>query len=200
MRARLSRDKMKAAVAARALVCAFPCLAMAQFATLEIKIIDGDSALHRAGTRDPRPLTVQVSDENGRPVEGAAVSFRLPEEGPGGLFANGLRTGLGIGDANGRASIRNLQANSSPGAFQIRITAAKDQARAGTLSRQFIDGTARVKPKSGKKWIVVGLVAAGVAGGLGAAVAGGSAAAHPAPAPASPPVSIGSPTISVGRP
>ena len=185
-------------MAARALVCAFPCLAMAQIATLEIKIVDGDSAVHRAGARDPRPLTIQVSDENGRPVEGAAVSFRLPEEGPGGLFANGLRTGLGISDANGRASIRNLQVNGTPGAFQIRITAAKEQARAGTLSRQFIDGAARVKPKLGKKWIVAGLVAAGVAGGLGAGMAGRSAGARPAPA--GPPVTIGDPAISVGRP
>jgi hypothetical protein len=191
---------MKAALAAGALVCAFPCLAFAQVATLEIKIIEGDAAVHRSGSRIQHPLTVQITDETGKPVEGAAVSFRLPDEGPGGLFANGLRTDLGISDANGRAAVRNLQLNSTPGGFQIPITAAKEQARAGTLSRQVSEGMPELKTQSGKnrKWLVVGLVAAGVAGGLGARMAGQSSPPHPVPA--APSMTIGDPSISVGKP
>ena len=147
---------------------------------------------------------MQVTDDLGRAVAGAAVSFRLPEEGPGGLFSNKLRTEVAISDANGRAGVRNLQLNRTPGAFHIRITAAKDQARAGTLARQFIEGgpaaTASVKGKSSKRWIVLGLVAAGVAGGLGASGRGGKTAAPVATAPAGPPVSVGPPVISLGRP
>ena len=33
-----------------------------------------------------------VTDETGRPVANAAVSFRLPEDGPGGMFSSGPRT------------------------------------------------------------------------------------------------------------
>jgi hypothetical protein len=192
---------MKPACVARALVCAFPCLAIAQVATLQIKILEGDAAVHAAGSRSARPLAVQVTDDLGRPVAGAAVSFRLPEEGPGGLFGNRLRTEVIVSDANGRASVRNVLLNSTPGAFQIRITAAKEQARAGTLSRQFIEGgTAAAKPKHSKRWIVVGLVAAGLAGGVGAGMAGKSVPARPSPTTPGPPVTVGPPVVSLGRP
>jgi hypothetical protein len=196
---------MKPAFVARALVCAFPCLAIAQVATLQIKILEGDAAVHVAGSRSARPLAVQVTDDLGRPVAGAAVSFRLPEEGPGGLFANRLRTEVVVSDANGHATVRNVQLNNTPGTFQIRITAAKEQARAGTLARQFIEGGgAAAKPKLSKRWILVGLVVGGVAGGVGAGMAGKPAPARPVP-PASlvmagPPVTVGTPVVSVGRP
>jgi hypothetical protein len=123
---------------ARALVVAFPCVAMAQIAVLQIKVVDGDGAVHPAGARIPHPLTVEVTDETGRPVAGAAVSFQLPAEGPSGLFANGLRTDLVLTDASGRASIHSVQLNRTGGQFRIRITAVKEQARAGALSVQYI--------------------------------------------------------------
>jgi hypothetical protein len=190
---------MKPALVARALVGAFPCLAIAQVATLQIKILEGDAAVHIAGSRSARPLAVQITDDLGRAVAGAAVSFRLPEEGPGGLFSNRLRTEVIVSDSNGRATIRNLQLNHMPGAFQIRITAATEEARAGTLSRQFIEARgAAAKQKLSKRWILVGLVAAGVAGGVGAGMA-----AKPAPgrtASPVPTVSVGPPVITLGRP
>src|SRR5436305_797925 len=129
---------MKPALVARALVCAFPCLAIAQIATLQIKVTEGDAVEHSAGSRSPRPLAVQITDDMGHAVSGAAVSFRLPDEGPSAVFSSGLRSDLVVSDANGRATIRSLQWNRTPGALQIRITAAKEQARAGTLSQQFI--------------------------------------------------------------
>ena len=154
--------------------------------------------MHVAGSRSPRPLAVQVTDDLGRAVAGAAVSFRLPEEGPGGLFSNKLRTEVIVSDANGRATVRNLQVNRTPGSFQIRITAAKEQARAGTLARQFIEGgTAEVKPKISKRWIALGVVAAGLAGGIGAGMTGKT---KPAPVSTGPAVSVGPPVISLGRP
>jgi hypothetical protein len=41
-----------------------------------------DGAVYRKGARATRGLTVLVTDETGKPLEHAAVSFRLPEEGP----------------------------------------------------------------------------------------------------------------------
>jgi hypothetical protein len=111
---------------------------MAQIAVLQIKVVEGEGAVHPAGARIAHPLTVEVTDETGRPVAGAAVSFQLPPEGPSGLFSNGLRTDLILTDASGRASIHSVQLNRTGGQFRIRITAVKEQARAGAVSTQYI--------------------------------------------------------------
>jgi hypothetical protein len=92
---------------------------------------------------------VEITEETGKPVAGAAVSFHLPEDGPGGTFVNGLRTEVVITDASGRASLHGLVANRIPGRFQIRILASKEQARAGTVSFQYVAeprGGAAVRP------------------------------------------------------
>ena len=99
------------------------CSAIAQVAVLQIHFIEGEGAVHAPGSRTARPLTVEVTDETGRPVSGAAVSFHLPDEGPGGAFANGLRTEVAITDAQGRVSLHGLQLNRLPGRFQIRVVA-----------------------------------------------------------------------------
>jgi hypothetical protein len=136
----------------RALVFAFPCVAIAQIASLQIKVLEGEGAAHSAGAHISAPLTVQVTDDMGQPVAGAAVSFQLPLEGPSGLFSNGLRTDLAMTDAAGRASIQSIQLNRNGGQFRIRITAVKEltrdlgkglhavvQARAAINSFQYID-------------------------------------------------------------
>lgn len=120
------------------LVCAQPGGAMAQIAVLQIKIVEGEGAVHAAGARASKPLTVEVTDESGRPVAGAAVSFQLPPDGPSGLFSNGLRTDLVLTDSAGRAAIHSIQFNRSAGQFRIRITAVKEQARAGAVSTAYI--------------------------------------------------------------
>lgn len=113
------------------------CLGVAQDSVLHIKIVAGDGAAYALGAH-AKPLTVEVTDSTGRPVAGARVSFQVPEDGPGGLFPNGLRTDIAITDSNGRAAGHGLQLNRTAGSFAIRITAAKEQARAGTIARQSI--------------------------------------------------------------
>src|SRR5579862_769700 len=122
---------MRFASLAGALVLAFPAAIGAQVAIVQLKVVEGEGVTHAAGGRAVKPLTVEVTDETGHPVAGAAVSFHFPEQGPSGIFVNGLRTDVVISDASGRAAVRGFQLNHSPGAFQIRITAAKDLARAG---------------------------------------------------------------------
>ena len=51
-------------------------------AIVQIRVVEGDGAIYALGSRSGRPLTVQITDETGKPASGAAVSFRLPEEGP----------------------------------------------------------------------------------------------------------------------
>jgi hypothetical protein len=183
--------------------------ALAQVAILQIRVIEGEGAVHLPASRSSRAITVEITEETGKPVAGAAVSFHLPEDGPGGTFVNGLRTEVVLTDSSGHASLHGLQANRIPGRFQIRILASKEQARAGTVSFQYIaepkGGVAAVKAAGTagrRKWVVV---AAAVAGGAVAGfVATRGGAATPAvvvpSAPAPPVLSIGTPAITVGRP
>ena len=184
--------------------------ALAQVAILQIRVVEGEGAVHQPGTRSTRPITVEITEETGKPVPGAAVSFHLPENGPGGAFVNGLRTEVVITDAHGRASLHGLLANRTPGRFQIRILASKEQARAGTVSFQYVAeprggvAAASAAPPSRLKWLAL---AAAVAGGAAAGfLASGRAAAIPSAATPlavpTPPVSlsIGNPTITVGKP
>lgn len=190
---------------------ALAAVASAQVAILQIKVVEGEGAVHLPGVRSLRALTIEVTDETGRPVSGAAVSFHLPEDGPGGTFTNGLRTEIVITDARGRAALHGLQANRIPGRFQLRILASKEQARAGTVSFQYVappkGGTAvaaAAPPASRRKWIVIGV---GLAGG---AVAGFMASHGSSPSPPAAPVAapvavpptltIGAPSITVGKP
>jgi hypothetical protein len=182
--------------------------APAQVAILQIRVIAGEGAVHLPGSRSTRPITVEITEETGKPVPGAAVSFHLPEDGPGGAFVNGLRTEVVITDGSGHASLHGLLANRIPGRFQIRILASKEQARAGTVSFQYV-----AEPKGGaaaasgaaagrRKWVALAAV---VAGGAVASIAftRGSAASPAAvvpSAPVPPALSIGTPSISVGKP
>jgi hypothetical protein len=153
---------------------------------------------------------VEVTDETGKPVSGAAVSFQLPEGGPGGTFASGLRTDVAVTDARGRASIHTFQASRTAGRFQIRIVASKEQARAGTVSFQYIaegkpatTSLKRAGPRSSHtgRWIaIVAVIGGGAAGALMASRGGSTPPVAGEPAPVTPAFSIGSPNISVGKP
>jgi hypothetical protein len=204
-----------------ALLWAFPQLATAQIAILHIQVIEGEGAINVPGSRIAHPLTVEITDETGKPVEGAAVSFHLPEDGPGGTFANGLRTDVTVTDARGRTSLRTLLVNRTPGRLPIRVVASKEQARAGMVSFQYIAESkigavavagSKSTPSvshSKLKWVVLAVLATGgaVAAGTLAAGKSGNAAAPAmttAPVSTSTPVSvgisIGNPTITVGHP
>ena len=165
--------------------------------------------MHLPGARSGRPLTVEITEETGKPVTGAAVTFHLPENGPGGLFVNGLRTEVVITDAHGRATLHGLVANRVPGRFQVRIVASKEQARCGTVSFQYVAelkssaSTTAAAPAAGKRWfIVLAAVAGGAVAGVAATRGGGSATTPPTlPAPPSQPsLTIGTPSITVGKP
>ena len=203
-----------------ALVLALHGPATAQVAILQIHIIEGEGAVHPPGSRLSRAVTVEVTDETGKPVANAAVSFHLPDDGPTGVFLNGLRTEVATTDETGRAVLRGLVLNRVPGRFQIRVLASKEQARAGVISFQYIaeprGGAAAVSsaraplaPQPGAsrgghaRWLIV---AALVGGGAAAGILG---AGHKDSNPTAPPVAsttpaatltIGPPSVSVVKP
>ena len=191
--------------------CCFP--SASQVAILQIQVVEGEATVHTPGSRNGHALTVVVTDETGKPAAGAVVTFKLPDDGPGGTFANGLRSEVVTADARGRASIRGLHVNRIPGRFQIRITTSLEQARAGIVSFQYVAGLnegaataadSKAKPRSRWPWIAL-VVGAAAAGGIAAGAGGGgghsgtTVAALPQ-LPSTPSLSIGGPTISVGRP
>jgi len=191
-------------------------------ALLQIRVIEGEGAVHTTGARASQPLVVRVTDESGRPVPDASVSFRLPDEGPSGLFATGLRTELAISGPDGRVAVRGIAWNRSPGPLQIRITANKGQARSGTVSAQYLAEPAaaakrtqepaqtvlpQIKIGPGRrKWAALAaLIGGAAAGGVAAAANRGARApaAPGAPPPAAatlPSVAIGPPSIAIGKP
>ncbi|MFN0103464.1 MAG: hypothetical protein ACKV2U_15405 [Bryobacteraceae bacterium] len=190
-------------------------------AILRIRVLEGEGSIHTAGTRSNQPIVVVLTDEAGRPVAGASVSLRLPDEAPTGLFANGMRTEIALTGPDGRAVIRGIQWARAAGPVQLLITASKGEARAGILSTQYITdpsgspsrrnpdpangpsrAPANIEPPSRSKWIVLAaLIGGAAAGGVAAAARRGtSTSAAPPAAVTQPAVTIGNPTITVGRP
>lgn len=173
---------------------------------LTIRVADGEGVVYPTGSRATRGLTVLVTDETGRPVEGATVSFTLPAEGPGGVFSSGARTEIAATHADGRAAVWGMQWNRTAGPFEIRITAVKGQARAGVVSSQSLSNAPEVRAAGagkaraahgGHKLLWISLAVAGVA----AAGVAGLAARQPsvaAVASSVTPLKIGTPTIGLG--
>jgi hypothetical protein len=173
---------------------------------VQLRVVEGDGATYQLGARATRGLTVLVTDDAGQPVDMAAVSFRLPDEGATGTFSTGLRTEVVTTGPDGRASVWGMKWNGTPGTVQIHITAVKDQARAGIISTQYLSdkavptagGQGEFKAShGGHKWIWLAAAAAAAGGGAFAFMrsSGSSNPANPAVAG----LSIGPPIITIGH-
>jgi hypothetical protein len=185
------------------LACWFPAFS-ADFALLQIKVVEGEGMVYAPGSRATRGITIEITDETGRPLPGVSVSFQLPGEGASGEFMNGNRTEIATTQANGRATAWGMHWNKVPGTVTMRITAAKDGVRAGLVSTQYLDAAARapsgvVGHRGLSKTLLVALVVvAGAAGaGLAAGSMGGSKTSAATPTQT---LSIGIPTIIIGAP
>ncbi|MEJ7608817.1 MAG: hypothetical protein WKF37_21730 [Bryobacteraceae bacterium] len=140
-------------------------------------------------------------------MEGAAVSFRMPEEGPGGTFARNMRTEIASTTPDGRATVYDMQWNRLTGPFQIRITATKGEIRAGVLAAQYISDTVKAPASNplvsakhgGSKWMLIAAVVGGAAAAGLAVGMKGSGSRAPS-VTSGPPPQIGTPTLTIGRP
>lgn len=197
----------------RCLLAILVCAAQSNASVIvQLKVVEGEGAIYAAGSRATRGLTVLVTDEAGKPVPNAAVSFRLPESGPSGVFSSGLRTEIVTTGADGRATVSGIQWNKTPGPVELRITAVKDEARAGIVSTQRLNETT-IAPKAtpaaggqgvftashkGKgKWLAIAALAGG---GAAAGLAFGRSHNNPTAAPPPVGLSIGAPNIILGHP
>lgn len=174
---------------------------------VQLKIVEGEGVVYQTGSRASRGLTVLVTDETGKPVANAAVSFKLPDEGPSGTFSSGLRTEVVTTGADGKATVWGMQWNKAVGPVEIRITAVKDQARAGLVGTQYLSEAIGVKAggqgvfdaprKSHAKWILIGAI---IAGGAAAGLVFARSRSTPAASTPTTAVSISAPSIIVGSP
>jgi len=184
---------------------------------LEIRVSEGDGLSYPIGSRATRGITILIVDDAGKPVEGATVGFQLPEMGPGGTFANGSRNETITTRADGRASVWGMKWNRQAGAFEVRVTATKGEARAGTVVSQHLTEAAAPDAAIGggfnRKWLWIGLAAAGAGAGIAVAARGGGSSSSGCSStvvlPQNPCTSnpsslgvtqIGAPTINLGHP
>jgi len=148
---------------------------------LMITLVEGEGAINNIRRGTAREPIVQVTDENHKPVAGASVVFALPDSGSTGAFANGGRQLTVLTNNQGRAVAKGIHINNTPGSMKIQVTATKGQAsssqplvitQTNLLGAHLLLGLIPVTTKS---MVILGVVAAGVAGGATAAVlAGGS--------------------------
>ena len=124
---------------------------------LKIVVLDGDGATNDIATETAVPPRVRVVDGNNAPVAGADVVFETPPKGPGGTFSSfALTQTLRTGD-DGVAAATEYAPNSTPGSFEIKVSATKGQAQASEVIHQ--SNRAAPAPSGKKKWLAWAAVA-----------------------------------------
>jgi hypothetical protein len=127
-----------------------------------------------------------------------------------------MKTEILTTHADGRASVWGMKWNRQAGAFEVRITATKGQARAGTVCSQHLTDAPVPDAAQGgspsRKWLWIALAAAGAGAGIAVAVRSGGSSSNcsstvvlPQNPCTSTPSSlgvtiIGQPTIGLGHP
>jgi len=170
--------------------------------SLQILIVEGEGAINNVKQRVNREPIVQVEDENHKPVAGAAIIFFLPNDGPGGAFANGSTTLTTSTNAQGQAVARGIRFNNQAGSMQIRVAASFAGLTASALITQTnVLGGAATSASSGgmsltTKLLIIGAIVGGgiAAGAIVANRGGGSPAATPGT------ITITPGTVGVGCP
>ncbi len=158
---------------------------------LSLVVLEGEGGLIGLGMKTTRDPLIQVVDQDGRGVAGAAVVFTLPLNGASGEFGDGSKTLTIVTDDQGRAAARGFRANRIAGKYSIYVNASYRGRSARALITQFnmeTPGSARPgKGGGGSGKIVAILAVVGAAAAAGAVVAlrkndkGGSAAASATP-------------------
>ena len=166
---------------------------------LNIVIVEGEGAVNNIRQRVASEPIVQVEDENRKPIGGAIITFSLPNQGAGGVFANGSHSLTVTTDNAGRAVARGIQLNKVNGKYEIRVTASHNGQTASATITQ-MSQFAAAPAVSAKTITLVGIVAAVAAGiAIGVTRGGNTPTSPPAISPV-PPTIITPGTPSVGGP
>jgi len=134
---------------------------------LRIYVLEGDNAINSIPLNRAVTPIVEVRDPNENPIEGASVTFSLPEAGPGGVYPGNRRDYTTRTSSQGQASGQYIL-NHIPGKFSITVT-AESNGRKGTVtimqtnSAESYFGPPLAKTPVMKRWstwLIIGAVAA----------------------------------------
>jgi hypothetical protein len=142
---------------------------------LKIVVLEGEGAQNDIRSGIAIAPRVQVLDEAGKPVRDAEVVFRLPMEGPGGVFHGWVKTQTVRTGEDGVAAATGYAPNEIEGRFNIRVTARAGSQEASAVIQQSNVRGARVSGARHRKWWILAAVGAGVGAAIGAAAAGNGA-------------------------
>ena len=195
-----------------AVVLPFASLAATVEAGLSLEILEGDGAIYNLRSRAFALPRLRVLSADGRAVEGAAVTVRLPDSGPGAAFADG-HIAMVTTDEKGEVSLPPMKLNSQLGQWEIRASATYQGRVARTTILQINAAPVEAITPAGKRsrglyWMAAIAAGAATAATFGLVVSGGSpvragavsaSAVHTGPA-AAPPLSISAGTGSVSAP
>jgi hypothetical protein len=125
-------------LAAFVLVFVLPATVLAQeTSALKLTVISGTGAVNDLRTNTTVPTVVELRDDRDQPVLRGAVTFMLPEAGPGGRFTDGSRSLFVLTDRQGRATLTGFIPNQVEGPFQIAVEATASGNSARAMIRQY---------------------------------------------------------------
>jgi len=159
--------------------CLLAAPAGAQGPGIKLVIQEGQGAINNIQQHRAKEPVVQVTDENGAPIQQASVTFQLPETGAGGAFADDNKMLTVQTDEKGMAVGRGLHPNQTAGQFQIRVTASYQGAMASAVITQINAQPTATSGGGGKKFLIIALIGGAAAGGLGAALGHGKSGSTP---------------------
>jgi len=172
----------------------------AQTPGIKITVLEGQGAINNIQQHRAKEPVVQVIEDQ-KPVQGASVTFTLPDDGPSGFFGNGARMMTIQTDEKGQAVGRGLRPNQTGGRLQIRVTASfHGQTASAVISQINAEPAGATSGGNGKKFLILALIGGAAAGGIAAAMGGRSSSASQSPASSSPPGTILSPGAPVIQP
>ncbi len=175
-----------------------PALLAAADSDLKIVVLEGQGAINNIRQSSAKAPAVRVEDSAGRPVEGARVTFVLPDIGAGGAFPNGLTSQTVLTDTAGCATAQGLRPNNVAGRFLIRVDAVYGGGKGhASLTQTNVAPTAD-HGISKKTMIIIG-VAAGVLAGVLIAARGGGSGNGSTPTPGGTTITPGSPVFGPPR-
>jgi hypothetical protein len=141
----------------------------AQTAAIKIVIQEGQGAINNIHEHRAKEPVVQVLHEDGEPIAGASVIFQLPDDGPGGAFADNAKMLSVQTDDKGQAIAHGLRPNTIAGKFQIRVTASFHGQTASALVSQINAEPAAAKSNT-KLLVILAIVGGAAAAGAAAAL------------------------------
>jgi len=134
---------------------------------LTIYVLEGKGAINYIPDGKGTTPVVEIRDDNGFPVSGAAVVFSIPETGPGGDFPNGKHTLDTVTDLAGQAQAP-FTVRPQPGTFSIQVGAKIDTRSASAVITQVNSLKASDAAKTTtthhwyKNWKILAIAGAGV--------------------------------------